>query len=54
MGESEKSLASLFERARDLEPCVIFIDELESLFTSRDVVGKTGQNVKKTNKQTSL
>lgn len=31
MGESEKNVRRVFERARDLAPCVLFIDELDSL-----------------------
>ncbi len=34
-GESEQQIARLFSRARQVAPCVIFIDELDSLVPSR-------------------
>ncbi len=34
-GESEQQIARLFARARQVSPCVIFIDELDSLVPSR-------------------
>ncbi len=34
-GESEQQIARLFQRARQVAPCVIFIDELDSLVPSR-------------------
>ncbi|MBC9034546.1 CDC48 family AAA ATPase [Sphingomonas sp. JC676] len=34
-GESEQQIARLFARARQVAPCVIFIDELDSLVPSR-------------------
>lgn len=34
-GESEQQIARLFARARQVAPCVIFIDELESLVPAR-------------------
>ena len=36
IGESEKLLTSTFESARKRAPSVIFIDEFQALFTSRD------------------
>ncbi|KAI5451701.1 Ribosome biogenesis ATPase rix7 [Naganishia albida] len=36
VGESEKSIRSVFERARTSEPCVIFFDELDALVPRRD------------------
>jgi transitional endoplasmic reticulum ATPase len=34
-GESEQQIARLFARARQVRPCVIFIDELDSLVPAR-------------------
>jgi transitional endoplasmic reticulum ATPase len=36
VGESEKAIATLFELAKQNAPSVVFIDEIESLFMSRD------------------
>ena len=35
VGESEKHIRSLFSLARKLQPCIIFIDEIDSMLTSR-------------------
>ncbi|CUA76532.1 Cell division cycle protein 48 homolog MJ1156 [Methanocaldococcus jannaschii DSM 2661] [Rhizoctonia solani] len=35
-GESEKIVSGLFSLARKLKPCIIFMDEIDSLFGSRD------------------
>merc|ERR1712048_1010233 len=35
IGESEKNVRSLFEKARELQPCVVFFDELDSLAPAR-------------------
>eukprot|EP00929_Paragymnodinium_shiwhaense_P078736 TRINITY_DN40833_c0_g1_i1.p1 TRINITY_DN40833_c0_g1~~TRINITY_DN40833_c0_g1_i1.p1 ORF type:complete len:1006 (-),score=247.84 TRINITY_DN40833_c0_g1_i1:297-3314(-) len=35
IGESEKNVRTLFQSARDLAPCVIFFDELDSLAPAR-------------------
>jgi SpoVK/Ycf46/Vps4 family AAA+-type ATPase len=35
IGESEKNVRELFERARALQPCVLFFDELDSLAPKR-------------------
>jgi transitional endoplasmic reticulum ATPase len=34
-GESEQQIARLFQRARQVSPCVVFIDELDSLVPAR-------------------
>jgi SpoVK/Ycf46/Vps4 family AAA+-type ATPase len=36
VGKSEKLVSSAFQAARDNAPSVIFIDEFQALFTSRD------------------
>ncbi|KAF6744960.1 P-loop containing nucleoside triphosphate hydrolase protein, partial [Ephemerocybe angulata] len=35
LGESEKKVAAVFELAYKLAPCIVFIDELDALFSSR-------------------
>ncbi|KAF6765453.1 P-loop containing nucleoside triphosphate hydrolase protein, partial [Ephemerocybe angulata] len=35
VGESEKTVAGVFELAYRLAPCIVFIDEIDSLFSSR-------------------
>jgi peroxin-6 len=35
IGESERQVRALFERARGLQPCVLFFDELDSLAPAR-------------------
>ena len=37
-GESEKNLRRVFERAKREEPCIIFIDEIDSIVPKRDDV----------------
>ena len=44
VGQSEKLVAKAFETARDNAPSVIFIDEFQALFTSRDGVGGGGKS----------
>ena len=41
VGESEKNLAKLFRRARECAPCILLIDQLDGLFTTR---GEASQN----------
>ncbi len=42
MGESEKNVHRIFNRARDLAPCVLFIDELDSLGGKRSGYSNMG------------
>jgi SpoVK/Ycf46/Vps4 family AAA+-type ATPase len=39
MGESERNLAALFDKARAQQPCVLFFDELDALAYSRSKSG---------------
>jgi transitional endoplasmic reticulum ATPase len=39
LGESERNLASIFEKARSQQPCVLFFDELDALAYSRSKAG---------------
>ncbi|KAJ2924745.1 hypothetical protein H1R20_g12360, partial [Candolleomyces eurysporus] len=41
VGESEKRVTAVFELAHRLAPCIIFIDEIDSLFSSRNDCTKT-------------
>ena len=42
VGESEKHIRDLFERARSEAPCVLFFDELDSLAPCRAKQGSGG------------
>jgi len=42
IGESEKNIREVFQRARDCKPCVIFFDELDALAPNRGVAGDSG------------
>ncbi|KAI8048687.1 P-loop containing nucleoside triphosphate hydrolase protein [Syncephalis plumigaleata] len=45
IGESEKALCRVFQRARQSAPCVVFLDELEAIFGSRDSSGDVGHQL---------
>ena len=42
VGESERNVRLVFERARQCKPCVIFFDELDALAPNRGVSGDSG------------
>ncbi|KAL9653824.1 hypothetical protein ABK040_012885 [Willaertia magna] len=42
IGESERNVRVVFERARQCKPCVIFFDELDALAPNRGVSGDSG------------
>eukprot|EP00510_Aplanochytrium_minuta_P001653 CAMPEP_0184022664 /NCGR_PEP_ID=MMETSP0954-20121128/10769_1 /TAXON_ID=627963 /ORGANISM="Aplanochytrium sp, Strain PBS07" /LENGTH=666 /DNA_ID=CAMNT_0026305139 /DNA_START=46 /DNA_END=2046 /DNA_ORIENTATION=- len=42
VGESEKAVRQVFERARASSPCVVFFDELDSLCPKRSISGESG------------
>ncbi|PWA43544.1 peroxin 6 [Artemisia annua] len=42
IGESEKNVRDIFEKARAARPCVIFFDELDSLAPARGASGDSG------------
>ncbi|WP_103729092.1 CDC48 family AAA ATPase [Novosphingobium sp. HII-3] len=42
-GESEQQIARLFARARQVAPCVVFIDEIDSLVPARGMGGGMGE-----------
>ncbi|KAG8346062.1 putative peroxisome assembly protein [Trypanosoma vivax] len=42
VGESEKNIRLLFQRARDNSPCIIFFDELDALAPARGAKGDAG------------
>jgi len=35
VGESEKAIRNLFQKARQASPCIIFFDEIDAMFTTR-------------------
>ncbi|KAI9278330.1 P-loop containing nucleoside triphosphate hydrolase protein [Phascolomyces articulosus] len=45
VGESEKAIASIFKVASRCSPCVIFLDELEAIFGSRETSGDVGKKL---------
>jgi vacuolar protein-sorting-associated protein 4 len=47
LGESEKGVKSLFELARSRQPCIVFIDEIDSLCGQRnDTESESSRRVK--------
>ncbi|KAI8100149.1 P-loop containing nucleoside triphosphate hydrolase protein [Halteromyces radiatus] len=45
VGESEKALANIFQTAIRCSPSVIFLDELEAIFSSRETSGDLGRKL---------
>jgi transitional endoplasmic reticulum ATPase len=45
IGESEKTLAKIFRRAKLASPCVIFFDEIQAMFGDRDEVSHDQQKL---------
>lgn len=45
VGESEKAVSRIFQTAIRCSPCVIFLDELEAIFSSRESSGDVGRKV---------
>lgn len=46
VGESEKAVSRIFQTAIRCSPCVIFLDELEAIFSSRESAGDVGRKVR--------
>ncbi|KAG0275996.1 hypothetical protein BGZ95_008137 [Linnemannia exigua] len=42
VGEGEKNVSAVFSLARKLSPCVIFLDEVDSIFRARSLGGSSG------------
>jgi SpoVK/Ycf46/Vps4 family AAA+-type ATPase len=38
VGEGEKNVAAIFSLARKLSPCIVFLDEADAIFSSRDAM----------------
>lgn len=45
VGESEKAVASVFRKARNASPSIIFFDEIDAMATKRGASGDSGSNV---------
>ncbi|ELZ45944.1 ATPase AAA [Halorubrum californiense DSM 19288] len=45
VGESEKAVRELFDRARQAAPAIIFFDEIDAVATDRDAAGGDGSGV---------
>ncbi|OBZ87579.1 hypothetical protein A0J61_04363 [Choanephora cucurbitarum] len=45
VGESEKAVSKIFRTAIRCSPCVVFFDELEAIFASRDTSGDVGRKL---------
>merc|ERR1719410_2160832 len=42
VGQSEENVRTVFTRAREAQPCIVFFDELESLAPARGQAGDSG------------
>jgi transitional endoplasmic reticulum ATPase len=47
VGESEKAIAKVFKTASKCSPCIVFLDELEAIFGTRDSSGGLGKQVRR-------
>jgi transitional endoplasmic reticulum ATPase len=45
IGASEEAIAELFRKARSMSPSIIFLDEVQAMFGSRDSSGHHGKNM---------
>ncbi|KAG0739426.1 hypothetical protein G6F57_005107 [Rhizopus arrhizus] len=45
VGESEKAVSRIFQTSIRCSPCVVFLDELEAIFSSRDASGDVGKKL---------
>ncbi|KAF9102952.1 hypothetical protein BGX27_010800 [Mortierella sp. AM989] len=45
VGESEKAIAKIFKMANRCTPCIVFLDELEAIFGSRESSGGLGKQL---------
>jgi transitional endoplasmic reticulum ATPase len=45
VGESEKAVRELFDRARQAAPAIVFFDEIDAVATDRDAAGGDGSGV---------
>ncbi|KAG0310436.1 hypothetical protein BGZ97_012566, partial [Linnemannia gamsii] len=45
VGESEKAIAKVFKTASKCSPCIVFLDELEAIFGTRDSSGGLGKQL---------
>jgi hypothetical protein len=45
IGESERAISRVFHEAKRLAPCILFLDECDALFGSRDSGGNLGKKV---------
>lgn len=46
VGESEKAIAKVFKTASKCSPCIVFLDELEAIFGTRESSGGLGKQVR--------
>ncbi|KAF0684663.1 Aste57867_23383 [Aphanomyces stellatus] len=44
-GESEKAITRVFQTARAMSPCIVFLDEFQSLFANRSSSGQIGSRM---------
>jgi SpoVK/Ycf46/Vps4 family AAA+-type ATPase len=54
LGESEKNAKALFSLARKLSPCIIYLDEVDSILSSREHGGEDGTHGALTSVKTTI